>query len=135
VFGVNTNGTDFTSLHTFTFAYPVYGGANSDGVGPEASTLSGNTLYGTAAYGGISGAGTVFSISLPPAPPQLSIKPSGANVILTWPTNATGFTLQSTTSLVSSAWTTVLPPFAVVSGQNTVTNLVAGSRRFYRLAQ
>ena len=30
------------------------------------------------------------------SPPQVTIMPSGSNVILTWPTNATGFTLQST---------------------------------------
>ena len=40
-------------------------GTNSDGANPYAGLiLSGNTLYGTARYGGSSGDGTVFSISL-----------------------------------------------------------------------
>jgi hypothetical protein len=35
------------------------------------------------------------------SPAQLTIIPSGTNVILTWSTNAVGFTLQSTTNPVS----------------------------------
>ena len=57
VFGLNTNGAGFTTLHGFI------GGA--DGANPYASViLSGNTLYGTAAEGGSSNAGTVFSLGL-----------------------------------------------------------------------
>jgi hypothetical protein len=96
-------------------------------------TLSGNTLYGTASAGGSSGNGTLFSIFIPP---QLSIIPSGANVILTWPTNAAGFTLQATTNLVPPAlWSTVSPDPVVVNGQNAVTNPVSGTQQFYRLIQ
>ena len=43
-------------------------------------------------------------------PPLLTLIPYGANVTLTWPTNAVGFTLQSSTSLVSPAvWSTNFP--------------------------
>jgi len=50
------------------------------------------------------------------------------------PTNATGFTLQSSTNLVSPAiWTTNSPAAVVVNGQNTVTNPPSGTLRFYRL--
>jgi len=80
----------------------------------------------------------VFSI---PLRPQLTITPSGLNLILSWPTNFagfhyTGYTLQSSTSLGSSAiWiTNVLPP-VVVNGRNTVTNPVTGTKQFYRLIQ
>jgi len=79
----------------------------------------------------------VFSLTLP-APPQLTIIHSAANVILTWLTNAAGltFTLQSTTNLVSPAgWTTVSPAAAVVNGQNAVTNPISGAQKFYRLSQ
>src|ERR1035437_9573885 len=56
VFAVHTNGTGFTNLHSFA-GYP------SDGANPQAGLiLSGNTLFGTA-YGGGSGAGTVFAIN------------------------------------------------------------------------
>jgi formylglycine-generating enzyme required for sulfatase activity len=85
------------------------------------------------------GNGTVFSLSF--APPQLTIIPSGAKAILTWPTNVagfdyTGYTLQSTTNLVSPVvWTTVSPGPVVVNGQNTVTNPISGAQQFYRLFQ
>src|SRR5439155_7669597 len=47
------------------------GGTNSDGANPFGGLiLSGNTLYGTATYGGSSGRGTVFSLSLSLSPPQ-----------------------------------------------------------------
>jgi hypothetical protein len=77
---------------------------------------------------------TVFGVSASPV--CLTMIPSGANVILTWPTNATGFTLQSTTNLGSSAvWATNSPAPVVVNGQNTVTNLLSGPQRYYRLSQ
>src|ERR1019366_5752279 len=74
-------------------------------------------------------------------PPQLTIIPSGTNVILTWPTNFagfdyTGFILQSTTNLVSpGGWSAVSPGPVVINGQSTVTNPLSGVRKFYRLSQ
>jgi hypothetical protein len=57
-------------------------------------------------------------------------------VILTWPTNAVGFTLQSTTNLSSpSVWVTNSPAPVVIGGQNTVTNPISGTQQFYRLTQ
>jgi hypothetical protein len=68
--------------------------------------------------------------------PQLAIVCSGANVILTWPTNAAGFTLQSTTNLTPPAvWTTVSPAPVVVNTNNAVTNAISGTEQFYRLSQ
>jgi uncharacterized repeat protein (TIGR03803 family) len=62
VFAVNTDGTDFTVLHAFTAADPNTG-ANSDGNGPQGGlVLSGNTMYGTASFGGTNDNGTVFSL-------------------------------------------------------------------------
>jgi uncharacterized repeat protein (TIGR03803 family) len=137
VFAVHTDGTGFTNLYSFT---ATSANTNSDGARPYAGLiLSDNTLYGTASVGGSSGYGTVFSLTLGSAStplPQLTIIPSGANVILRWPTNAAGFTLQSTTNLVSPAvWSTVSPGPIVVNGQNAVTNPISGARKFYRLSQ
>ena len=67
--------------------------------------------------------------------PRLSIMAADANVILTWPTNASGLTLQSTTDLVSSVWTTNSVAPVVVNGLNTVTNVISGIQQFYRLSQ
>jgi hypothetical protein len=130
VFALNTDGTGFTTLHGFT---------GSGGAYPYAGLLlSGDTLYGTAAAGGSSGNGTVFSISFRP---QLTISPSGTNVILSWPISYAGFsyagyTLQSTTNLLSpSAWVTNSPVLVVIAGQNTVTNPISTAQRYYRLVQ
>jgi uncharacterized repeat protein (TIGR03803 family) len=135
VFALNTDGTGFTVLHTFTALYgPYYSSTNSDGANPQASLiLSGNTLYGTAKNGGTNGLGTVFSIFIQP---QLTIIPSGPYMILAWPTNYSGFTLQSTTNLGSSAvWATNSPPPAVIGGQNVVINTTTtGKQQFYRLS-
>lgn len=127
VFAVNTDGTGFVTLHSLTDTEGYYLTAGL--------VLSGSTLYGTTwqttyAHGG----GTVFSISLAASPPQLTIVAAGANAILTWPTNASSFNLQSTTDLGPSAiWTTNLPAPVVVNGMNTVTTPTSGTQQFFRL--
>jgi hypothetical protein len=77
------------------------------------------------------------SVTPPEAPqpiPTLSIIPSGASVVLAWPTNAPGFNLQATPSLSnSSGWTNVPTTPSVVAGQYTVTNSPSGNSVFYRL--
>jgi uncharacterized repeat protein (TIGR03803 family) len=135
VFAVPTDGTGFTNLHNLNGSWNGVG-YGSDGANSHAGLiLSGNTLYGTASGGGSSGSGAVFSLSLPP-PPQLTIVPSGANVILTWPANNAGFTLQSTTNLVAPAvWSTVSSGPIVIGGQNLVINPVSGTQQFFRLSQ
>jgi uncharacterized repeat protein (TIGR03803 family) len=143
VFKVDTDGTGFAVLHTFQgargYASNVpFGPINSDGGWPNSLMLSGNSLYGTTWSGGSSGYGAIFSISFLP---ELTITPTAGGVILAWPTNYagfdyTGFTLQSTMNLGSSAvWTTNLPTPVVVNGQNTVTNPISGTQQFYRLVQ
>ena len=140
VFAVNTNGTGFTTLYNLSASSTNSSGVytNSDGANPEGLILSGNTLYGTAADGGSSGVGTVFSLSFPP--PQLTIIQYGANVILTWPANYAGFSyagyaFQCTTNLASPAvWATVYPAPLVVNGHNAVTNPITGTQQFYRLS-
>jgi uncharacterized repeat protein (TIGR03803 family) len=65
VFKVSTNGTVFTALYSFTAGSGSFSSiTNSDGAYPEAGLiLSGNTLYGTAYFGGSSGVGTVFKVN------------------------------------------------------------------------
>jgi uncharacterized repeat protein (TIGR03803 family) len=68
--------------------------------------------------------------------PRLAIIHSGANVVLTWPTNATGFMLESTTNLVPPAvWITNSTSPFVVNTNNAVTNAITGTQKFYRLSQ
>jgi uncharacterized repeat protein (TIGR03803 family) len=57
VFSVNTETLGLTAVHVFNIA-------NSDGITPEAAlVLAGDTLYGTATYGGSNSYGTVFSLN------------------------------------------------------------------------
>jgi uncharacterized repeat protein (TIGR03803 family) len=62
VFGIATDGGGFTNLHSFS---ATTHGVNYDGTIPEdALTLSADTLYATASYGGTNGNGNVFQIGL-----------------------------------------------------------------------
>jgi len=71
VFAVNTDGTGFATLHSFSATSggsssgeEFSEGTNSDGAYPYAKlALAGNTLYGTAFYGGTSGYGTIFAVN------------------------------------------------------------------------
>jgi uncharacterized repeat protein (TIGR03803 family) len=133
VFKISANGA-LTSLYSFT--------GGNDGANPVAGLVQGSdgSFYGTTSCGGTDGAGTVFRLTIVP-PPQLTIIPSGPYVILTWPANYAGFdysgyTLQSTTNLLSSAvWTTSSPGPVVIGGQSVVINTISGAQRFYRLIQ
>jgi hypothetical protein len=68
--------------------------------------------------------------------PQLSLTRVGNEVVLTWPEADAGFTLESTASLTTPVtWSSVTPAPVIVSGQNAVTNPVAGAKVFFRLRQ
>lgn len=64
VFAINVDRTGFTVLHTFSTNDVSTHFTNYDGANPYATlTLSGNTLYGTTANGGIYSGGTVFALN------------------------------------------------------------------------
>jgi uncharacterized repeat protein (TIGR03803 family) len=125
IFSLDTNGIDFQDLHDFE-AMAGSHLTNSDGALPYGClVLLSNCLYGATSSGGLFGKGTLYSLSMPL--PQLSIAFNGTNAIVTWST--TGFTLQSTTSLI--------PPvvWKTISGQFAVTNSISSTQEFYRLSQ
>ena len=67
-------------------------------------------------------------------PVYLSVRQSGSELILSWPTNAAGFTLQSTLNVTPpSSWIDSTDQVATVGAQFTVTNAISGGARFYRL--
>jgi uncharacterized repeat protein (TIGR03803 family) len=133
-FKVNTDGTRFPLLHSFSSLSGLLGNTNSDGVEPFGGLiLSSNILHGTTIYGGYFGHGTIFSISLP-LPLELTISRLGTNVLLTWSTNSPGFTLQSATNLIPSVTWSAATPAPVMIGTNyMVTNSISGAAKFYRL--
>jgi hypothetical protein len=69
-------------------------------------------------------------------PPLLNIQRSAnTNVVLSWATTFTGFTLEFSTNLNTNVWSVVSPAPAVSGTNNVVTNAISGSTRFYRLRQ
>jgi hypothetical protein len=106
----------------------------------NALAVSGSDLYAGGYFGTAGGKVSPYiaraSLVTLPTLPMATVIFSGANVILTWSSNATGFTLQSTTNLIPPVvWTTNSPAPIVVNGQNTVTNLIFGPQKFFRLIQ
>jgi hypothetical protein len=110
------------------------GGSSAESV---PAGLSGVTAIAAGYYHSVALVGTAQQLPPPPPPrARLTIIPSRANLILTWPAAAAGFTLQSTTNLVPPVvWSTVSPGPIALNGQNTVTNQISGTQKFFRLSQ
>ena len=124
VFRVTTNGT-LTQLHSF--------GGTNDGATPFAGLVQGSdgNFYGTTQYGGTNNLGTVFRLSVRP---PLTMTVSGANVLLSWPTNyGSGWFLQKTVNLGTTVFVsiTLLEPPAIVNGQFVVTLPINSDQQFY----
>jgi uncharacterized repeat protein (TIGR03803 family) len=134
VFSLNTNGSGFTSVYHFPAGSGI-AATNSDGAYPRGGVVSsGNSVYGTAERGGAFGYGTVFSISMLPPRPRLTITASKPNVILSWPTNTALFTLEGTTNLsLTNSWSPVPQPPITNSGQISVTVPTTERTRAFRL--
>jgi uncharacterized repeat protein (TIGR03803 family) len=131
VFVINQDGSGFDVLDNF--------GLGSDGGGPSAGVVqgmfTGNTgvLYGTTAYGGNRGVGTVFALLLNP---PLSITPVSSQTasnqaVVFWPAWALNYTLQTTTNLASGPWATVSNGVPVAGVQVTNT----GPASYFRLVR
>jgi hypothetical protein len=65
--------------------------------------------------------------------PALQISASGKQLTLTWAGNATGYTLQSSTTLTSGSWSTVAGTPVVTNGVNSLTITPTATDTFYRL--
>ena len=68
--------------------------------------------------------------------PSLTARPNGHELILSWPTNAVGFTLQSTLDLTPPVtWIDSTSVPTVIGAQFTLTNTTSGGAQFYRLGK
>jgi hypothetical protein len=92
----------------------VVGGWSGGGVGVPAGANTGSNFY----------AGLL---------PELAIIRSGADTVITWPTNGAGFTLQSATNLLTPNWSAVSAAPVVLATNNVVTNVTSGRQMFFRL--
>jgi uncharacterized repeat protein (TIGR03803 family) len=127
IFQVTSNGA---ATVLYSFSQPDTNSDNGDGAYPETGLTLGRdgNFYGTTSSGGNNGAGVVFRLTFP----TLSVSDVGNLVVLSWPTNQSGFFLQSTTNLDNPAWTATPAPL-VVGGQFVVSNAPSGTSTFYRL--
>jgi hypothetical protein len=79
-------------------------------------------------------AGGHHTVALIGNPVPFNARRSGNELILTWSTNAVGFTLQSTLQLTPPVtWVDVTNAPVLLGTQWTVTNTFSGSAQFYRL--
>ena len=70
------------------------------------------------------------------AQPKLSATLTGQNLVIAWPASATGFVLQSSAQLgTSAAWTAVTGTPTTANGVSSVTIPIGTGTQFYRLRQ
>jgi hypothetical protein len=69
-------------------------------------------------------------------PPTMSLSLQGSNVVIAWPVTATGWQLQSTSSLsAASQWTPITNGATALNYQFVVTNSITNQAMFYRLSK
>lgn len=91
--------------------------------------LSGTVVTGSAA--GLVVATAVLPVPTPP--PTLSVRRQPGEVVLSWPTNATGFALEYATNQPAAQWLPALPSPVIANAQFVVTNRTPRAAAFYRL--
>ena len=80
--------------------------------------------------------GVTWADVTPPAPPELTIAPSGNGFGLRWPTNSPVFFLQATPSLSPPATWNTETTTPAISGTNYIFVIEAtNAARFFRLMQ
>jgi hypothetical protein len=81
-------------------------------------------------YFGIDDFGLYSISNAPAARPALALARSGANLIVSWPADVAGFTLETADTLVNPTW----KPVSGVAG-NAATITPGAAQAFYRLRQ
>jgi hypothetical protein len=66
-------------------------------------------------------------------PPSLSIQVAGGTIVLTWPSTAGGYALESTPTLTGAGWQTITNAPAVSGSFYAMTNAAPAGSMFYRL--
>lgn len=130
-------GTNFTGTTTVWFngqaATFTLNSANQITATVPAGATSGP--LSVIAAGGISTTVSNFTVNSVVVPqPKLSIALSGANVVLSWPTNAVGYNLQQTAALNPSTWTNYTGTVNTIGTNRTVTLTTPSGRMFFRLS-
>jgi PKD repeat protein len=126
-FGDNTTSTAENPTHIYTNIQTYYPSVSSKNVFGLTPTSLGPIIIVKTTGSGVQVSGSS---------PLLSATLSNGALVLSWPTNASGYTLQSSTNLIPPvSWMNVTSPTVIVNGQNVVTNAVTGPEMFFRLEQ
>jgi len=84
-----------------------------------------------------SAAGVIVATATLSEPPQtiptLTARTVGNYIVLSWPTNASGYYLQYAPCLTGTNWSPATPSPIIIGGDYVVTNLMAQPAGFYRL--
>ncbi len=101
----------------------------------QASGTYGSTLSTAAVQNNEYFAGTgIITVLAVAAQPALAITLNTPNVVVSWPTNFTGFVLQELPAfLATNVWTDVTMPVVVTGTNNTVTVNASSGNKFFRL--
>jgi uncharacterized repeat protein (TIGR03803 family) len=115
VFQINTDGTGFTVLHSFSYA---------EGTQPDPLILANGRLYGMTIYGiqgDYLGNGGIFALVLEPT---LTITADGPHVVLAW--DDSSYILYSATALNG-------PYTEVVGAVSPYTNAISQAQQFFKI--
>jgi uncharacterized repeat protein (TIGR03803 family) len=127
VFKISANGS-FSSLYSFT--------GGNDGANPQAGLVEGrdSNFYGTTVNGGVGGVGTVFQLTIVPAPVFQTIELAQGTLNLTWSTVVgASYQLQYNSGLNSANWTGMGSPLTATGlTLNSTTYVTNSSPGFYR---
>jgi hypothetical protein len=126
VFKLNTDGSGFTVLYTFTVT------AVPDGLSPCAALLQGKdgSFYGTTFEGGEMDDGIIFGLIA--QIPMLYINQSGGTVTVLWQ-DATGWSLQQNNNLANTGGWSVNNSWTTSSGTNYLNLTSPAGNLFFRL--
>ncbi len=139
---VNVSGTGLApgASSTFTFVSSASPSAMTAPPAGESVAYVGGIDFTQGAAGDSTAA---FAPTLASPPPALTVMvhPTGSvtqapnSIVFAWPSNNAGFTLESASVLLPlTIWSPVTNTPAVVNGQYTVTNVISGAQKFFRLA-
>jgi hypothetical protein len=123
-------GVAMNSTFVFQVAPPDYNWHNFNF--PYLAASSSAVLSLAAHINGTSNSYRVDNIVMQPVP-SLRVRIAGANVMLSWPTNTIGFSLQTATNLNAASWVAVTNAPAIVSTNYSVALSAAGRIQFFRL--
>jgi hypothetical protein len=128
----NLKEVDWYVNGVYDQATPVSGSAGSASWSRSFSTGTTTIMAVVADLTSLTNA-LVWNVSAGILAPSLTVRGEGANVVLSWPTNDSGFQLVSANNPAATNWNPVPSVPVIVNGQYTVTNSAVGAAKFYRL--